>query len=40
MRRIYLPQYSAEPITKADSDELWNLAEPFIIDGERVRFGE
>ena len=40
MRRIYLPQYSAEPIMKADGSGLWNLAEPFIIDGERVRSGE
>lgn len=39
MRRIYLPQYSAEPIMKADGSALWNLAEPFIVDGERVRSG-
>ena len=39
MRRIYLPQYSSEPIYKADGDGLWNLAEPFIVNGERVRFG-
>ena len=37
MRRVYLPQYSAEPIMKADGGALWNLAEPFIVDGERVR---
>ena len=40
MRRVYLPQYSAEPIMKADGSGLWNLAEPFLIDGERVRSGE
>ena len=40
MRRVYLPQYSAEPIMKADGSALWNLAEPFILNGERVRFGE
>ena len=40
MRRIYLPQYSAESIMNADGSELWNLAEPFIVGGERVRFGQ
>ena len=40
MRRVYLPQYSAEPIMKADNSGLWNLAEPFIVGGERVRMGE
>ena len=39
MRRIYLPQYSAEPIRKADGEGLWNLAVPFIENGERVHFG-
>lgn len=39
MRRIYLPQYSAEPILKSDGSALWNLADPFILNGERVRFG-
>jgi len=29
MRRIYLAQYSAEPILKADGSAPWNLAEPF-----------
>ncbi len=37
MRRVYLPQYSAEPILKADGSALWNLAEPFLTGGERVR---
>lgn len=39
MRRVYLPQYSGEPILKADGSGLWNLAEPFIVDGVRVREG-
>lgn len=29
MRRIFLAQYSAEPILKADGSGPWNLAEPF-----------
>jgi ectoine hydroxylase-related dioxygenase (phytanoyl-CoA dioxygenase family) len=29
MRRIYLAQYSAEPLLKADGSGPWNLAEPF-----------
>jgi ectoine hydroxylase-related dioxygenase (phytanoyl-CoA dioxygenase family) len=36
MRRVYLAQYSAEPITKTDSDELFGLAIPFIKNAERV----
>ena len=40
MRRVYLPQYSAEPIMHADGSALWNMAEPFIVDGERVNRGE
>lgn len=36
MRRVYLAQYSAEPIRKPDSDELFGLAVPFILNGERV----
>ncbi len=39
MRRVYLPQYSAEPILKPDGETLWNLAEPFLIGGERVKSG-
>ena len=39
MRRIYLPQYSGEPIMSADGSKVSNLAEPFILNGERVRFG-
>lgn len=37
MRRIYLPQYSAEPVMSADGSKLWNLAEPFILNGERAQ---
>jgi hypothetical protein len=36
MRRIYLPQYSAEPILSADGSQLWAFAEPFLKDGQVV----
>jgi ectoine hydroxylase-related dioxygenase (phytanoyl-CoA dioxygenase family) len=36
VRRVYLPQYSAEPILKRDGSGLWGLAEPFLESGERV----
>ncbi|MFQ5776682.1 MAG: phytanoyl-CoA dioxygenase family protein [Terriglobia bacterium] len=36
MRRVYLTQYSAEPIMNKEGTDLWNLAEPFIKDGKRV----
>lgn len=39
MRRVYLPQYSVEPIMRADGSALWNLAEPFIVNGQRVKTG-
>ena len=39
MRRVYLPQYSGEPIMNADGTKLWNIAVPFIGNGERVHFG-
>lgn len=39
MRRIYLPQYSSEPITHADGTGLHNLAVPFVINGEQVKLG-
>ena len=29
MRRVYLPQYSAEPLANEDRTKLWNFAEPF-----------
>lgn len=37
MRRIYLAQYSSEIIKNADGSRVWALAEPFWLDGERVR---
>jgi ectoine hydroxylase-related dioxygenase (phytanoyl-CoA dioxygenase family) len=40
MRRIYLPQYSPEPIMRPDGVTNWGLAVPFIRDGERVNFGD
>jgi ectoine hydroxylase-related dioxygenase (phytanoyl-CoA dioxygenase family) len=33
MRRVYLPQYSAEPITRPDTGALHAFAEPFLRDG-------
>ncbi len=36
-RRIYLSQYSAEPILTADGSRLWHLAEPLVLDGKKVR---
>jgi ectoine hydroxylase-related dioxygenase (phytanoyl-CoA dioxygenase family) len=36
MRRIYLPQYSAEPIRSEDGTTLWAFAEPFLKDGQIV----
>ncbi|BCM88295.1 hypothetical protein IAD21_00126 [Abditibacteriota bacterium] len=36
MRRIYLPQYSSEPIVRPDG-RLHNLAIPFIVDGKRMK---
>jgi ectoine hydroxylase-related dioxygenase (phytanoyl-CoA dioxygenase family) len=35
MRRVYLPQYSAEPIHSSKGD-LWAFATPFVKDGEIV----
>ncbi len=34
MRRVYLAQYSCEPLLSADASQLWGSAEPFLIDGE------
>jgi ectoine hydroxylase-related dioxygenase (phytanoyl-CoA dioxygenase family) len=39
MRRVFLAQYSAEPLLKADGSGPWAWAEPFLVNGERVRFG-
>lgn len=36
MRRVYLPQYSAEPILNKDGTQNYGMAEPFLEDGERV----
>ncbi len=33
MRRVYLPQYSSEPIMKGQSTQLWALADPFLKNG-------
>jgi ectoine hydroxylase-related dioxygenase (phytanoyl-CoA dioxygenase family) len=35
-RRVYLSQYSAEPLLRPDG-QLAAFAEPFIVDGKRVR---
>jgi ectoine hydroxylase-related dioxygenase (phytanoyl-CoA dioxygenase family) len=35
MRRVYLPQYSAEPILRPDGD-LWGQAVPFVKDGKNI----
>ena len=35
MRRVYLPQYSAEPIL-SPTGELWGQAVPFVNDGKNV----
>jgi ectoine hydroxylase-related dioxygenase (phytanoyl-CoA dioxygenase family) len=36
MRRVYLAQYSGEPILSEDSSLPRHLAEPLLVDGERV----
>jgi ectoine hydroxylase-related dioxygenase (phytanoyl-CoA dioxygenase family) len=35
-RRVYLAQYSAEPILKQDGSGLWGQAVPFLRDGENI----
>jgi ectoine hydroxylase-related dioxygenase (phytanoyl-CoA dioxygenase family) len=35
MRRVYLPQYSPEPLVSADGERM-NLSVPFVRDGEIV----
>ena len=37
MRRVYVAQYSAEPLLNEDGTRPHNLADPLLIDGERVR---
>jgi len=36
MRRVFLAQYSAEPILSDDGSRPRHLAEPLLVDGERV----
>jgi len=36
VRRVYVAQYSAEPILSADGSQPRMLAEPLLLDGERV----
>jgi ectoine hydroxylase-related dioxygenase (phytanoyl-CoA dioxygenase family) len=36
MRRVYLAQYSAEPILKPDGKTLWGNAVPFLENGKKV----
>lgn len=36
IRRVYLAQYSAEPILKADRSGLWGVAEPLLAGGRVV----
>ena len=33
MRRVYLAQYSPEPIRSADGSKLWGNAEPLLLNG-------
>jgi ectoine hydroxylase-related dioxygenase (phytanoyl-CoA dioxygenase family) len=35
-RRVYLAQYSSEPILTEDGSQLRHLAEPFLEGGKRV----
>jgi ectoine hydroxylase-related dioxygenase (phytanoyl-CoA dioxygenase family) len=37
VRRVYLAQYSTEPILSEDGSRTRHLAEPVLIDGQRVR---
>ncbi len=36
MRRVYVAQYSAEPILSEDGSQPLRLAEPLLVEGERV----
>ena len=36
VRRVYVAQYSAEPILNADGSQPLRLAEPLLVDGKRV----
>jgi ectoine hydroxylase-related dioxygenase (phytanoyl-CoA dioxygenase family) len=39
VRRVYLAQYSTEPILSDDRSKPRHLAEPLLVDGDRVRTG-
>jgi ectoine hydroxylase-related dioxygenase (phytanoyl-CoA dioxygenase family) len=36
MRRVYLPQYSSEPIVKDSDGSQWGMAVPFVKDGVNI----
>jgi hypothetical protein len=36
MRRVYVAQYSAEPLLNEEGSQPRHLADPVLIDGERV----
>ena len=36
VRRVYVAQYSAEPILSEDDSQPWSLAEPLLVEGKRV----
>jgi ectoine hydroxylase-related dioxygenase (phytanoyl-CoA dioxygenase family) len=36
-RRVYVAQYSSEPILSQDRSRPRHLADPFLLDGKRVR---
>jgi hypothetical protein len=36
MRRVYVAQYSAEPILSEDGSQPRSLAEPLLVGGKRV----
>ena len=37
MRRVYVAQYSAEPLLNEEGTAPYNLAEPLLLDGNRAR---
>ena len=37
MRRVYVAQYSTEPVLSEDGSRPRHLAEPLLVDGQRVR---
>ena len=36
-RRVYLPQYSSEPIMNKEGTDFWGFADAFVKNGERVK---